>query len=126
MAMEGNQYAYSYCRGLCDCEGSNDCPGTDRIAYGDGDCDTDSDCAYDLVCGTDNCGDFRDSSGWPEDDPDGWDTTDDCCMQAHSHNPHEHHPHHPHTPPPQPPLATQSTPEERVTERVQKDSASVG
>jgi len=62
-----------------ECGGNNDgCGG--NLGLGDGDCDTDNDCAGSLVCGKDNCGDFRDHAGWREDSFTSWDTTDDCCM----------------------------------------------
>jgi len=52
------------------------------LAEGDGDCDSDDDCQGSLVCGTDNCGDFRDSTGWSADHvATTWDMKDDCCMQ---------------------------------------------
>ena len=51
----------------------------DRLEYGDGDCDHDSDCMGNLLCGSNNCGDFRDSTNWPTEALAGWDTTDDCC-----------------------------------------------
>ena len=59
------------------CLGDNSgCNG--NLCLGDGDCDADSDCAIGLLCGTDNCGAFRQSTGWPSNGP-GWDLTDDCC-----------------------------------------------
>ena len=59
------------------CAGGNaGCGG--NLCLGDGDCDADTDCATGLLCGTDNCGAFRSSAGWPHDGP-GWDMTDDCC-----------------------------------------------
>ena len=41
-------------------------------AEGEGDCDTDNDCAGALVCGTNNCANFRTLDGL-------WDAEDDCC-----------------------------------------------
>jgi len=60
------------------CGGVDD--GCTDLGLGDGDCGYDSDCRGDLVCGVKNCGDFRDSTGWVEDDDNAWDLTDDCCM----------------------------------------------
>jgi hypothetical protein len=61
------------------CHGGNDgCSG--NLCEGDGDCDKDEDCAGALLCGTDNCKAFRDSSAWDKTcDAPGWDATDDCC-----------------------------------------------
>ena len=59
------------------CDGGNDGCGL-AMGIGDGDCDNDSDCAQGLLCGVDNCVQFRNHSGWPNDGP-GWDLTDDCC-----------------------------------------------
>ena len=60
------------------CAGGNSgCGG--NLCEGDGDCDRDSDCAPGLHCGTDNCGAFRSTAGWPSDGP-GWDLTDECAL----------------------------------------------
>jgi len=63
------------------------CAGTDSgctgLGHGDGDCDSDSDCAAGLTCGTNNCADFRSSTGWSAvADGASWDLDDDCCYLA--------------------------------------------
>ena len=65
-----------------DCNANNPPACCSRLGYGDGDCDHDSDCMGDLLCGRNNCGDFRDAAGWPTESELGWDTTDDCCYAA--------------------------------------------
>jgi len=70
-----NHYCWIYFCGGDD----NGCGG--NLAEGDGDCDSDSDCQGSLVCGTNNCGDFRDNFGWGHDEDHTWDLADDCCMQ---------------------------------------------
>jgi len=70
--------AATKCNGL-HCNGDNRPGCCGHLGLGDGDCDRDSDCVGDLVCGDDNCGKFRSSEGWGDNDDNGWDTTDDCC-----------------------------------------------
>jgi len=71
-----------WCREAADdglCNGDNSgCGG--NLSEGDGDCDSDSDCYGDLMCGNDNCGNGRDTSGWLADSTTGFDLTDDCCQ----------------------------------------------
>eukprot|EP01062_Namystynia_karyoxenos_P058336 TRINITY_DN49899_c0_g1_i1.p1 TRINITY_DN49899_c0_g1~~TRINITY_DN49899_c0_g1_i1.p1 ORF type:complete len:714 (+),score=211.03 TRINITY_DN49899_c0_g1_i1:87-2144(+) len=72
------------CRGTC---GGRDDGCVGRLAalgLGDGDCDEDIDCESGLVCGHQNCGNFRDNHGWPSGNEFGWDLTDDCCEYAGS------------------------------------------
>ena len=66
----------------CNCCGRDDgCNG--GLEEGDGDCDSDSDCASGLLCGKNNCADFRGALGWPQGhDQDTWDRTDDCCYKG--------------------------------------------
>ena len=54
----------------------------DGLGIGDGDCDSSSDCQAGLLCGDNNCALFRDGAGWPWDNNQGWDASDDCCYSA--------------------------------------------
>ena len=73
------------CLDVCDCCGKNDgCGG--GLQEGDGDCDSDSDCTGELLCGSDNCGRYRNSEGSPHDSYYEWDLTDDCCYKGNCSN----------------------------------------
>ena len=51
------------------------------LCEGSGDCNDDADCIGGTACGSNNCGDFRSSVGWPVTDTYAWDTGDDCCYR---------------------------------------------
>lgn len=78
---------HGYQTNFCSVCGGHDCNNAttnpeccSKLGVGDGDCDRDSDCLPGLTCGTDNCGAYRSTAGWPAESQLSWDTTDDCCF----------------------------------------------
>lgn len=85
-------HCFDHHHGWCKRKQGCMCDGRDSgchwlLEEGDGDCDSDNDCGHGLYCGTDNCGDYRDLSGFPWASQNGWDKTDDCCYKPAKYAP---------------------------------------